>query len=309
MAVFMVVLGGLILGFQDAFVKASSDYTSYWQFLTIRSVLNFTFVVLFCLAFLSPKSLVPENLIFVIIRSICVGVCMLCFFSGAVTLDFSLMVAGLYTYPIFVTIMATFILGEKLDIGRIFGIILGIIGSLFILEPWRSEVSYVQILPIFAGFFYACNIIIIKKFCPKENPLALEIVRALVFILIGIAGIIFAEAFLPKSIKSDLSFISSGWPELTLFIVTICMIASACNLLGNLFIIKGYQSADGSLLAPFDFLYLVFAVLWGKVILQTWPSMFDFFGIAFILSAGVVSSLEILNFKQQQPQNFDKNHR
>ena len=229
---------------------------------------------------------------------------MLCFFSGAVTLDFSLMVAGLYTYPIFITIMATFILGEKLYIGRVFGIFLGITGSLFILEPWRSEVSYVQILPIFAGFFYACNIIIIKRFCPKENPLALEVVRALVFILIGISGIIFAEAFISNSIKSDLPFISTGWPDITLFIGIICIVASFCNLLGNLLIIKGYQTADGSLLAPFDFLYLAFAVLWGKIVLQTWPSFFDLVGIIFILSAGVFSSFELFNLKPKKLKKF-----
>ena len=42
----MVISGGFILGFQDAFVKASSTYTSYWQFLKKRSVLNLIPVIL-----------------------------------------------------------------------------------------------------------------------------------------------------------------------------------------------------------------------------------------------------------------------
>ena len=36
----MVITGGLVLGFQDTLVKAFSTYTSYWQFLAIRSTLN-----------------------------------------------------------------------------------------------------------------------------------------------------------------------------------------------------------------------------------------------------------------------------
>ena len=303
MAIFMVVLGGLILGFQDAFVKASSNYTSYWQFLTIRSLFNLTIVFSICVIFFSLKTLVPQNLFFVVLRSLCVGICMICFFSGSVTLDFSLMVAGLYTYPIFVTIMAAIILGEKLNFGRLSGITFGILGSLFILEPWYSNVSYVHLLPTCAGFFYACNIIIIKRFCASESPLALEINRAVVFILIGLIGIFFSEAILSERVKSDLPFIADGWPEVTFLIVAICIIASACNLLGNLFIIKGYQTADGSLLAPFDFLYLAFAVLWGRVILQTWPSLFDFIGITFILCAGLVSSLEIFAPKINSTEN------
>ena len=48
----MVITGGLlVLGFQDALIKASSTYTSYWQFLAIRSTLTLILVVLFSLIF------------------------------------------------------------------------------------------------------------------------------------------------------------------------------------------------------------------------------------------------------------------
>ena len=107
--------------------------------------------------------------------------------------------------------MAAIILREKLNFARISGMTFGVLGSLLILEPWYSDISYIQILPICAGFFYACNIIIIKRFCSEENPLALEVIRALVFILIGVFGIIFSEAVLSDSIKSELPFIAKGW--------------------------------------------------------------------------------------------------
>ena len=298
----MVITGGLILGFQDALVKASSTYTSYWQFLAIRSTLSLTLVVSFSLIFFSTKALIPQSLILVIIRSLLVGICMICFFSGAVTLDFSLMIAGLYTYPLFITIMAKPLLGEKLNFSRVSGLTLGILGSFFILEPWRTEISYVQLLPICAGFFYACNIIFIKRFCAKESPMALETIRAIIFILISVLGIIYAENILSASIKSELHFISEGWPDITYLIMFICIVASISNLLGNILIIKGYQKADGSLLAPFDFLYLVFAVLWGRIFLGAWPSFLDFLGIILIILAGIISSLEVFKFRTIEPQ-------
>ena len=298
----MVITGGLVLGFQDALVKAFSTYTSYWQFLAIRSTLNLILVVSFSLIFFSTKALIPQSLILVIIRSLLVGICMICFFSGAVTTDFSLMIAGLYTYPLFITIMAKPLLGEKLNSSRVSGLTLGILGSFFILEPWRTEISYVQLLPICAGFFYACNIIFIKRFCAKESPMALETIRAIIFFLISVLGIIYAENILSASIKSELHFISEGWPDITYLIMFICIVASISNLLGNILIIKGYQKADGSLLAPFDFLYLVFAVLWGRILLGAWPSFFDFLGIIFIILAGIISSLEVFKFRTIEPQ-------
>ena len=298
----MVITGGLVLGFQDALVKASSTYTSYWQFLAIRSTLSLTLVVSFSLIFFSTKALIPQSLILVIIRSLLLGICMICFFSGAVTLDFSLMIAGLYTYPLFITIMAKPLLGEKLNFSRVSGLTLGILGSFFILEPWRTEISYVQLLPICAGFFYACNIIFIKRFCAKESPMALETIRAIIFILISVLGIIYAENVLSASIKSELHFISKGWPDITSLIILICIVASITSLLGNILIIKGYQKADGSLLAPFDFLYLVFAVLWGRIFLGAWPSFLDFLGIILIILAGIISSLEVFKFRTIEPQ-------
>ncbi|MFL2806071.1 MAG: DMT family transporter [Paracoccaceae bacterium] len=297
----MVITGGLVLGFQDTLVKASSTSTSYWQFLAIRSTLNLILVVLFSFIFFSAKALIPQSLILVIVRSLLVGICMICFFSGAVTLDFSLMIAGLYTYPLFITIMANPLLGEKLNFSRVSGLTLGVLGSFFILEPWSTEISYVQLLPICAGFFYACNIIFIKRFCSKESPMALEAVRAIIFILIGIFGIIYAENILSASIKSELHFISEGWPEITSLIILICIVASISNLLGNVLIIKGYQKADGSLLAPFDFLYLVFAVLWGRIFLGAWPSFLDFIGIILIILAGIISSSEVFKFPTIEP--------
>ena len=293
----LVILGGLILGFQDSLVKASSSYTSFWQLQTIRSFFNLLLIIVFTLTFTSIRSIIPKRPLYVILRSILIAACMLCFFSGSVTLDFALMTAGLYTYPIFITIMAIPFLGERLNFNRVLGIIFGIVGSIFILEPWTADISYVQILPICAGFLYACNIITIKKFCEKENPISLAGIQALFFILIGIAGILFSDQIFSKSVKEDLPFIAVGWPDLTLIILCICALASICNLSGNIFIIKGYQTADGSLLAPFDYVYLIFAILWGKIVLGTWPNFFDAIGVFLILLAGIISSLESLTFK------------
>ena len=296
----LVLLGGLILGFQDSLVKATSSYTSFWQLQAIRSFFNLLLIFIFALTFTSIRSIIPKRPFYVILRSIFIAACMLCFFSGSVTLDFTLMTAGLYTYPIFITIMAIPFLGERLNSNRILGIILGIIGSIFILEPWNADISYVQILPICAGFLYACNIITIKKFCEEETPISLAAIQALFFILIGISGILFSDQIFSESVKKDLPFIAVGWPDLTVFILCICALASICNLSGNIFIIKGYQTSDGSLLAPFDFAYLIFAVFWGKIVLGTWPDFFDAIGVSLILLAGIISSLEAFTFKSNK---------
>ena len=83
------------------------------------------------------------------------------------------MAAGLYTYPLFVSLLATPMLGESVGKWRIGALIIGAVGAFFMLNPLADAFSLAQLLPIAAGFFYACNIIILRRYCRGETPLAL----------------------------------------------------------------------------------------------------------------------------------------
>ena len=91
------------------------------------------------------------------------------------------MAAGLYTYPLFVSLLAGPFLGEKIGPWRISALLIGAIGALLMLDPFTSEFSYVQLLPVVAGFFYACNLLILRRACRGENPLALTFAVAICF--------------------------------------------------------------------------------------------------------------------------------
>ena len=81
------------------------------------------------------------------------------------------MAAGLYTYPIFVSLLAAPLLGETVGKWRIGALIIGATGALFMLNPLAETFSLAQLLPIAAGFFYACNIIILRRYCRGKHRL------------------------------------------------------------------------------------------------------------------------------------------
>jgi drug/metabolite transporter (DMT)-like permease len=212
----LLLTGVFALALQDSLVKLMSGDTSFWQFQTLRSIGNLSFIVILALASGSLGLMVPRNWRPVYLRGALLTVCMFCFFGGAPYLTVPQMAAGLYTYPLFVSLLAGPVLGESVGPWRIFALLVGAVGAAFILSPWQDDFSAVQLLPILAGFFYATNILTLRRACRKESPLALAFAVGVVFIVSGVAGIVLLSWFpLSAEIRETIPFVAIGWPELT----------------------------------------------------------------------------------------------
>ena len=211
------------------------------------------------------------------------------FFSGAPYLSVAQMTAGLYTYPLFVSLLAGPFLGEKVGPWRISAIVVGASGAGLILDPFNASFSPVQLLPIAAGFFYACNILILRQACRYESALLLMMPVAVLFIISGLLGVGLLTLFpLTSDLAIQMPFVTIGWPKLTMVVLGIAIFCSALNLSGNICLARAYQTADSSWLAPIDFTYLLFAAFWGRVIFGTWPTPKALLGMSLIAIAGIV---------------------
>ncbi|UCH39156.1 MAG: DMT family transporter [Gammaproteobacteria bacterium] len=290
-ALSLLLMGVFVLALQDSLVKLMSSQTSFWQFQTLRSIGNLGFIVILALASGSLGLMLPKNWRPVLLRASFLTVCMFFFFAGAPFLSVPQMAAGLYTYPLFVSLLAGPVLGERVGPWRIGALLLGAIGAAIVLSPWREDFSAGQILPVIAGFFYATNILTLRRACRNESPLALAFVVGLAFVVSGTVGILLLSAFpLPAGLRESMPFVAIGWPELTLTVVLFAAFASLLNLTGNICLSRAYQTADASWLAPMDFSYLIFAALWSRAIFDQWPSGQAIVGMALIGVAGVVTA-------------------
>jgi drug/metabolite transporter (DMT)-like permease len=287
----LLLMGVFALALQDSLVKLMSGDTSFWQFQTLRSIGNLSFIVILALASGSLGLMMPRNWRPVYLRGALLTVCMFCFFAGAPYLTVPQMAAGLYTYPLFVSLLAGPVLGESVGPWRICALLVGATGAAFILSPWQDDFSSVQLLPIMAGFFYATNILTLRRACRNESPLALAFAVGVVFIVSGVAGIALLASFpLSAEIRETMPFVAIGWPELTFLVAGFALFASVLNLTGNICLSRAYQTADASWLAPMDFSYLIFAALWSRVIFDQWPTTQALIGMSLIGTAGIITA-------------------
>ncbi len=290
-ALILLLTGVFVIALQDSLVKLMSAQTSFWQFQTLRSLGNLFFTLLLAAASGSLALMVPQNWRPACLRAAFLVVCMFCFFAGAPVLTVAQMAAGLYTYPLFVSLLAGPVLGEQVGPWRIGALLLGAVGAAFVLSPWQEGFSAWQLMPVIAGFLFACNVLTLRRGCRHESPLALATVVGIAYVLSGTAGILLLELLpLSPSTRAALPFIAVGWPQLTLMVGAFAVFASLLNLTGNICISRAYQTADASWLAPMDFSYLIFAALWSRAIFDQWPSRESVIGMLLIGAAGIITA-------------------
>ncbi len=291
LALVLLLSGVFVLALQDALIKEISLQTSYWQFQTLRATGNLTFALILAITGGGLYLLRPRRAGPVYLRAFLMTLCMFCFFSGAPYLSFTQMAAGLYTYPLFVSLLARPVLGERLGPWRLSALVVGMAGAALVLAPWEDGFTPVQALPVLAGFFYATNVLTIRKACRGENTLAMVFAVGIAFFASGVLGSITLSLFpLPVDLQERAPFAAIGWPLLTGAVIGIAAITSLLNLTGNICLSRAYQTADASWLVPVDFSYLLFATFWGQVIFDTWPTNNALAGMALIGSAGVLTA-------------------
>ena len=120
------------------------------------------------------------------------------------------------------------------------------------------------------------------------------------FIVSGVVGIAVLSWFpLSESLRQTMPFVAIGWPELTVIVFGFAVFASVLNLTGNICLSRAYQTADASMLAPLDFIYLLFAALWGRILFDDWPSAQSTVGMVLIATAGVLTTWRERRMRQR----------
>ena len=134
--------------------------------------------------------------------------------------------ASIFLVAVFVIVVLLYPVLQNAFLSNIFiniiillALIIGATGSILVLEPWKSNFQLLQILPVMAGFFYACNIILIRKFCRNESPISLTFAVGVMFFVSGFLGIILLEFIFDEFIfLNNMPFVTVGWPDLTIFV-------------------------------------------------------------------------------------------
>ena len=161
---------------------------------------------------------------------------------------------------------------------RTFGDIIGVIGV----------TTSLTLMPVGAGFCYALFVVTTRRLCRDESPVALVIASNVMILAVGVLGLLLIPKLpILEETREHYPFLLTVNAALTSVVIVVILFCSFLNTAGNLCLSKAYQSADSSFLAPFDYMYLLFATFWGVVLIGDLPDSTTVTGLFLIAGAGV----------------------
>ncbi|MEM7211452.1 MAG: DMT family transporter [Pseudomonadota bacterium] len=280
-----------ILAVQDSLVRLAGMEISFWQFQAIRASSNFLLLCIVALIVWRTLPPWPKTPWAVALRSFMMILATVFFFGAIPKVTTVEMAAGLYTYPIFVTILSASVLGEPVGWRRVLAVLVGALGAMLILQPFKADFEMIKLMPIGAGLCYAINVTLTRRWCRGESAVTLASAVAISFMLIGSAGTILLTLFpASEQARETIPYLAHGWREMTLFLLAITLVCSVMNATSNVLLTKAYQSAEASWLAPIDYSYLIFASIAGLVFFGDFPDEFQILGMVLIAAAGIFTA-------------------
>ena len=284
-AVLFILAGMATLGLTDNFVAHVSADSSLWQFHFVRG--SFVLLAMTVIAALGFGALRPRRPLAVLARSAIQATSMLIYFGCLSKLPIGVVVAGLFTAPLFVALIAAVFQGKRIGHIHLAAILMGFIGALMVIRPDPANIDLVAFLPIFAGLLYAIGAVATRAWCEGEATLSLSAGFFLVLTLMGAVGCL----VLPSTAVGAEGFALRGWMPLNASLTFWLAVQAVGALIGILCLFRGYQLGEASHVAVFEYSLLVFAsawawYLWGQVV----PPL-GMFGMVLIILSGSVIAL------------------
>ena len=282
-AAFMILAGMMALGFTDNLLPYISSDSSLWQFHFIRS--SFVLTVLFVASALGAGTLWPYKLLAVFGRSLFQAGALLIYFGCIAVMPIGVVIAGLFTAPLFVLIISAIFQGESVGLVRWFAVGLGFLGALLVIQPDPSALDLVTFLPVCAGFFYAIGAIATRAWCEGEQTLTLTAWFFGLLMIFGGIGIF----ILPNGGSLGVQgFPMRGWMPVNITMLVWYMVLSIGALIGIGFVFRGYQVGEASNVVVLEYALLIFASFWAWILWgETVPTL-SLIGMVLIVGSGII---------------------
>ncbi len=264
-----IVASGVIFGFTDALAKLLAGSYPPGQILCLRSA----FVLVSIIVMVSLKggfaSVRVRNWKGQWIRGLMVAATSLTFIVALKDAPLADLIALLFVSPLILTVLAPYFLGEQVGWRRRVAVGVGFCGVLLIVRPSGDIPLFALLLGLMVPVFLTFSDLYTRFLARTETANATMLFSNFVMAAVGIC-------LLP------LGWVTPDWWGLLIF-------AAAGTLQGvaQYFLIYAFMHGETVVLAPFRYLMLIWAGIYGYLFFGTIPRTETFIGAAIVVASGL----------------------
>lgn len=286
--VLYMLIGALISAINGALTKILADDMSALEVVFFRNIIGIG-LILYALKHTMP-TLNGGRFYMLIQRGVLGFLAMILFFYTVTTIPLGEAITLNKTSPLFVAILAYYLLGERLTSKTVFSLLIGFLGIIFIVKPFGMSISYEHFLGILGGFFAASAYTTIKKIKDIYDS------RIIVLSFVGVGTVLPAILFLiapyvdaPKAI--DFLFPVFIIPP-TLYVWLLIIFMAIISTLSQWLLTKAYSNSNLSIIGVISYTNIPFSIGFGWMLGDSFPDSLTWIGIGLIILGGFLVGMK-----------------
>lgn len=268
----LMVAAMMIVPFMDAIAKELSGRYAVTQLVWARFFFHFIFLTPIVLYRYGVDALRPRQPLLQVVRGGFLLAATILFFAAIAAMPIADALALLFVSPMIVTALSPVLLGETVGVRRWSAVIVGFLGALIILRPGLGIAQAASILALGAGCAFACYTLATRKLSGSAPPLV-----TLAYTAVLGAGLM-SLAVIPY------------WRTPSVTDLALMAAIGAIAASGHFLLIRAFDYAPASLLAPYSYSEIVVATVIGYAWFGDFPDGWTWTGIAVIVASGIYIS-------------------
>lgn len=280
--------GTLIFSINDVSIKFLSDGYALHQVILIRAFVAMAFILaVIAWSDRGWSQLGTARPATHLLRVVIVMLSNVTYFTGLAVLDLADAVAVAYVSPIIITLLSILFLGEKVGPRRWAAVIVGMLGVIVMLRPGAGVIQPAALLVLISAVLYATGNLLARQMGGTESAMTLSFYVQAGFIAVSLSmGLWVGDGHLATE-DGLWAFLFRPWiwPPLEDWPV---FLATGLSVgIGGMMVTQAYRTTEAGLIAPFEYVGMPLAILWGLFVFGTFPDAISWVGIALICGSGL----------------------
>jgi len=216
------------------------------------------------------------------------------YFAALAALPLADATALFFVAPLMITLLSIPLLGEKVGPMRLGAVVVGFCGMVIMLRPWDSAAAreaslIILFLPVVSALFYALNQIMTRKLGATTKASAMAVYIQAMFIVVGgLFWLVAGDGRYAEGIDNpSIIFLLRAWAWPVGNDIWMFAGLGLNSALVGYTLAQAYRMADAATVAPFEYIGLPLAVLWGWLFFDHLPGPTIAIGIAMIMGSGL----------------------